>query len=231
MRPHPHPPSLGGPPSTQRLAGGAAEQFDAAAAILGSDHPLVKVLRAVRIAIDQTLAIAAVQAAGVGLLLTGHPWGLELLGAGIVVQAPLGLRLLVLIETRHDLCRDLILEDRCPAGSWYWRASGADLPHPLIASGWRNPSMSWSRSPCVHSRACRPRVRSSTCASCVRSSESCAKSLPSSEPRRTSSARSAATDRRASGPSPTRARTAATIPASRRCARGSQAACARASAA
>ena len=116
MRPHPHPPSLGGPPSTQRLAGGAAEQVDAAAAILGSDHPLVKVLRAVRIAIDQTLAIAAVQAAGVGLLLTGHPWGLELLGAGTVVQAALGLRLLVLIETRHDVCRDLILEDRCPSG-------------------------------------------------------------------------------------------------------------------
>jgi hypothetical protein len=109
-------PSLDGPPSTQRVAGFAAEQVDAAAAILGADHPLVGLLRATRTTVDQAVAIAAAQAAGVGLLLTYHPWGLELLIAGTMAQLALGLRLLVLIETRHDVCRDLIIEDHAARG-------------------------------------------------------------------------------------------------------------------
>jgi hypothetical protein len=105
-----HHPSLGGPPSTRRLAGRAAQDVDAGALILGADHPLVDVLRAMRTALDQALAIGATQAAGVGLLLTGHPWGLELFVAGSAVQVALALRLLVLTETRHDVCRDLIID-------------------------------------------------------------------------------------------------------------------------
>jgi hypothetical protein len=115
MRPHRHP-SLAGPPSTPRLAGRAGEQVDATAAIFGGEHPLVGVLRAMRTAVEQALAIAATQAAGVGLLLTDHPWGLELAVAGTAVQLALGLRLLVLIETRHDVCRDLIIEERHTQG-------------------------------------------------------------------------------------------------------------------
>jgi hypothetical protein len=115
MRPPRHP-SLDGPPSTRRVTGFAAEQVDAAAAILGTDHPLVDLLRATRTTVDQAVAIAATQAAGVGLLLTDHPWGLELLIAGTVAQLALGLRLLVQIETRHDVCRDLIIEEHAAHG-------------------------------------------------------------------------------------------------------------------
>ena len=111
MRPPRHP-SLDGPAASQRPGGGAAEQIDAAAAILGGAHPLVGLLGAMRTAFDQALAVAATQAAGVGLLLTHHPWGLELLVAGTVIQLGLGLRMLTLTETRHDVCRDLIIEGR-----------------------------------------------------------------------------------------------------------------------
>jgi hypothetical protein len=110
MRPPRHP-SLDGPAS-RRPGGRAAEQIDEASKLLGGAHPLVRLLGSTRTAFDQALAVAATQAAGVGLLLTHHPVGLELLAAGTFVQLGIGLRMLTLTETRHDLCRDLIIERR-----------------------------------------------------------------------------------------------------------------------
>jgi hypothetical protein len=109
MRSHDHP-SLGGLPSTRRRAGGVSYDAEAAAAVLGAAHPLARVLRAMRTVLEQALALGAALAGGVGLLVTGHAWGLELLLAGALVQSAVSLRLLVLILTRRDVRRDLIIE-------------------------------------------------------------------------------------------------------------------------
>lgn len=75
---------------------------------LGADHPLVRLQRGTRTAADQIRAVAVVQAVGVGALLQGTSWSLVLLGSATFVQLVLGMRLLVLAESRHDLCRELI---------------------------------------------------------------------------------------------------------------------------
>ena len=58
--------------------------------------------------------VAGAQTLGVGVLVLGFTWGLALLAAATVVQAGLGLRLVLLLETRHEVCRELIISGRAP---------------------------------------------------------------------------------------------------------------------
>jgi hypothetical protein len=68
----------------------------------------VKVQRGTRAAADQVRAVAVAQAVGVGALMQGASWSLVLLGSATFVQLVLGTRMLVLAESRHGRCRELI---------------------------------------------------------------------------------------------------------------------------
>jgi hypothetical protein len=109
-----HPRSLASPPRQHPTRGGRAADVSAAPTLLGATHPLVGVLRAARTTVEQMRVVAGAQTLGVGVLVLGFAWGLALLAAATVVQAGLGLRLLLLIETRHDVCRELIISGRAP---------------------------------------------------------------------------------------------------------------------
>jgi hypothetical protein len=92
---------------------------------LGVDHPLVRVQRGTRVANEQFRAVVVAQAVGVGALLQGANWSLVILGSATFVQLVLGMRMLVLAESRHDVCRDLI-------------ADGGVLPDlPVVRLEWR----------------------------------------------------------------------------------------------
>jgi hypothetical protein len=77
-------------------------------AALGADHPLVRLQCERRTTADQIRAVAVAQAVGVGALLQGTSWSFVLFGSATLVQLALGMRMLVLAESRHDLCRELI---------------------------------------------------------------------------------------------------------------------------
>jgi hypothetical protein len=85
---------------------------DEAAAVLGPEHPLVPLLRACRTARDRMLLVATVQAASAAMMPNAPQLGGALLIAASAVQLGLGVRLLVLTETQHDLLRELIIEGR-----------------------------------------------------------------------------------------------------------------------
>jgi hypothetical protein len=80
--------------------------------LLGTGHPLVAVLRASLTAIEQVLAVAAVQAGDLSLLYEKAPIALPLAVAGCVVQLALGCRLALLMAQRRDVCRELIIAGR-----------------------------------------------------------------------------------------------------------------------
>ena len=80
--------------------------------LLGVSHPLAVLLHMWETAIEQVLGVAAVQAAGVGLMCGGAPFGLSLALAAAVVQIALGWRLALLGMVRRDLCLELIIEGR-----------------------------------------------------------------------------------------------------------------------
>jgi hypothetical protein len=90
----------------------AATECLRAEKLLGAGHPLVTVLRASQTAIEQVLAVAAVQAGDVGLLYEKAPFALPLAVAACVVQVALGCRLALLSFRRRDLCRELIIAGR-----------------------------------------------------------------------------------------------------------------------
>jgi hypothetical protein len=91
---------------------------------LGVDHPLVRVQRRTRAAAEQVRAVAVAQAVGVGALLQGTSWSLVILGSATLVQLVLLMRLLVLAESRHEVCTELI-------------AGGGVLPDlPVVRSEW-----------------------------------------------------------------------------------------------
>jgi hypothetical protein len=77
--------------------------------LLGGGHPLATVLRSSQTAIEQVLAVAAVQAGDLSLLYEKAPFALSLAVAGCVVQVALGCRLGLLVSRRRDLCRELII--------------------------------------------------------------------------------------------------------------------------
>jgi hypothetical protein len=93
--------------------------------LLGASHPLAVLLHMWETAIEQVLGVAAVQAAGVGLMCGGAPFGLSLALAAAVVQIALGCRLALLVTARRDLCLELIIEGR------------AGLPLAAVEHEWR----------------------------------------------------------------------------------------------
>jgi hypothetical protein len=91
--------------------GRTAGERAAADAVLGSEHPLVRLLGASQTTIERMLVVAAVQALGAGLLVEHSLIGLAALIAASLVQGALAFRLLILVETRHDLCRELVIHE------------------------------------------------------------------------------------------------------------------------
>ena len=80
--------------------------------LLGVGHPLVTVLRASLTAVEQILAVAAVEAVAVPLFCEQAPIGLPLAVASGLVQVALGCRLAMLASRRRDICRQLIIAGR-----------------------------------------------------------------------------------------------------------------------
>jgi hypothetical protein len=80
--------------------------------LLGASHPLAVLLHSWENAVEQVLAVAAVQAAGGALMCGGAPFGLLLALAAAVVQIALCWRLALLVTVRRDLCLELIIEGR-----------------------------------------------------------------------------------------------------------------------
>jgi hypothetical protein len=76
---------------------------------LGVGHPLVDALWASRAAVTQVLAVVAVQVVAGMLALDGEAGGVSVFVAAGVVEAWLGVRLLVLAESRRVACLDLIV--------------------------------------------------------------------------------------------------------------------------
>lgn len=118
MRSHSHPP-LGTRPPKRNLLGRAARDCSAAEALLGVTHPLVGLLRRSQTAVEQMLAVAAVQLVACVLLYRAAPFAPPLAIAAALVQIALGFRLVVLLQSRRDLCLELIIggEDRLPLGA------------------------------------------------------------------------------------------------------------------
>jgi hypothetical protein len=80
--------------------------------LLGVSHPLVTVLRASLIAVEQLVAVAASEAVAVILFCERAPFGLPLAIASGLVQVALGCRLAMLASRRRDICRQLIIAGR-----------------------------------------------------------------------------------------------------------------------
>jgi hypothetical protein len=106
--------SLVSPPRLRAAGTGRAAQCAQAEAMFGAEQPLVRVLRGVETAVFQMRLMAGAQGLGRALLLHASSRALAVLVAATLVQAALGLRLLVLVETRHDLCRALIVDGCAP---------------------------------------------------------------------------------------------------------------------
>jgi hypothetical protein len=92
---------------------------------LGVGHPLVDALWASRTALGQVLAVVAVQMVAAASALDGDARGVSIFVAASMVAAWLGVRLLVLAETRRAACLDLIVEgcspSTIPAVECQWR--------------------------------------------------------------------------------------------------------------
>jgi hypothetical protein len=118
MRSPSHPPLGTRPPKCSVLAR-PGRDCSAAEALLGATHPLVGVLRRSQTALEQTLTSAGVQLVACVLFLCGVPCAPPLAIAAAVVEIALGLRLAVLLQTRRDLCLELIIggAGRLPLGA------------------------------------------------------------------------------------------------------------------
>jgi hypothetical protein len=80
--------------------------------LLGTSHPLVRVLRGLETVGDQAVSVTAVQAAGVVFLFGSHGFGLSLAIAGVLMQLGLGCRFAALRARRREFCVELIVEGR-----------------------------------------------------------------------------------------------------------------------
>jgi hypothetical protein len=108
MRPLSHLPL--GSPGKRSLLTRAARDGSAAADLLGAAHPLVSLLRSLQIAVEQMLAVAAVQMIAGILLYRAAPFAIPLMIASGAVQLALCVRLTLLVQRRHELCLELIVE-------------------------------------------------------------------------------------------------------------------------
>jgi hypothetical protein len=92
------------------LAQGRGSERASAEALLGAGHPLVALLRRSDTALEQVVAVTAVQAAAVVFAFGDYGFGLWLAAAAVVVQVVVGCRLALLRMSRRELCVDLFVE-------------------------------------------------------------------------------------------------------------------------
>ena len=90
----------------------AGNEGSVAEGVLGTGHPLVALLHLLDTAVQQAVAVTAVQSGGIVFLLSNHRLGLSLVLATAVVQLGLGCRLAGLRVSRRELCLELIVEGR-----------------------------------------------------------------------------------------------------------------------
>jgi hypothetical protein len=81
-------------------------------ALLGSDHPLVRVLDTRRAVIGQSLVVFAITAASVGAALAGVSEAIAVTAAAVVTQLALAGTLAILAATKREKLLDLIAEGR-----------------------------------------------------------------------------------------------------------------------
>jgi hypothetical protein len=84
----------------------------AAAALLGNDHPLVLVARRLDMLAGQSLVVAAVLSASIVVLVAGVSAASALVVASAVVQATLAGAVALLADRKRELALDLIIEGR-----------------------------------------------------------------------------------------------------------------------
>jgi hypothetical protein len=106
---------------TSRVSHRWARPIPAPAALLGAEHPLVRDLDRLAVAVTQLLVVAAVIAAGVGAVLAGSSLAVSLSVAAAVTEVPLAFRAAVLVESRRAHVLELI------------SLGHADLPIPAVA--------------------------------------------------------------------------------------------------
>jgi hypothetical protein len=83
-----------------------------ARALLGPDHPLVRVLDTTRVVISQSLVVLAITAASVAAAMAGVPQAIAVTAGGVVAQVGLAGTLAILATTKRERLLDLIVEDR-----------------------------------------------------------------------------------------------------------------------
>jgi hypothetical protein len=108
MRPRPHSPLRARP--RRSFVCRAERESLVARELLGAGHPLVCVLERCEMALQQLVAVVALQAVGVVLACAGTPFGLSLAIAAAVAEAALGLRIALVVTGRRDTCLTMIIE-------------------------------------------------------------------------------------------------------------------------
>lgn len=106
QRPHPH--------IELRLPAlfeGRGRQYEQAAAFLGTDDPLVRVLNRLDVLVAQSCTAAAAVVAGAAALVAGASWGRAALIAAGIVQLALAAGIGVLMLSRNERARALIIDD------------------------------------------------------------------------------------------------------------------------
>lgn len=118
MRPHVPRPSVPRQPAAARERAGS--ECSAAEALLGSGHPLVRVLGRLETAREQLVTVTAVQGAGLVFFAGDWAFGLSVAIAAAAVQAGLAFRIATLRMEQHGLCLTLIVK------------AGSRLPLPCV---------------------------------------------------------------------------------------------------
>jgi hypothetical protein len=108
MRPKAHSP-VGTRDSEGRLRRRGDRDASVAVALLGAAHPLSIVLRRLDTVVEQSVSVAAAQLVAGVLLYRGAPFAPALAIAAAVVQIVLALQMAVLVQSRRDRCRELII--------------------------------------------------------------------------------------------------------------------------
>jgi hypothetical protein len=174
MRSPSHPP-LGTGPSKSSLLGRAGRECSAAEALLGVAHPLVGLLRRSQTAVEQMLAVAVVQLVACVLFYRGVPSAPPLAIAAALVQIALGVRLAVLLESRRDLCLELIIGGAGRLALWAVELEWRRLEDPRHLARLAR-SLEEMVDTAQRPLAFPARVRCSTCASSGWSGRSCGRS-------------------------------------------------------
>lgn len=90
--------------------GWGESEASVAEALLGTNHPLVGLLRGLDTAVDQLVAVTVLQVGGVVFMFDDFAFPMPLVIAAAVCQLGLACRIVALSSSRHELCLRLIAE-------------------------------------------------------------------------------------------------------------------------